>query len=790
MASLFTPLLAASALILSSCGVGDQAPQPDTSNPPPQTRSSERQQTFSQAELEELVAPIALYSDPLLARVLMASSNPLELVEASRWVKQNKHLKGSELLAAAEKQRWVYSVKQLTATPSVLIMMSDKLDWTRKLQHAVIVQEPDVLDAVLRVRAVAQAAQDTLNPTDEQKVARLTEDNKDVGIVAQAPQPDISNPPPQTESGEGQEQRVRAVAQAAQDTLNPHEQKVARLTEDNKDVGTVAQAPQPDISNPPPQTEPGEGQEQRVRAVAQATQDTLNPHEQKVARLTGDNKDVGTVAQAPQPDISNPPPPTEPGEGQEQRVRAVAQAAQDTLNPTDEQKVARLTEDNKDVGTGAQASQPDAANPSQTQSGEISSQTQLGETQKTFSQAGLDQLVAPIALYPDALLARVFMASTYPDEVVEASRWVDDNQSLQSSELKAAAEKQRWDYSVKQLTATPSVLAMMSDKLNWTEKLGDAVLAQQADLMDAVQRLRTIAQSHGKLKTTEEQKVSLRREGSRDAAVIAATNPTDKQKELRRSEGSRDAIVIEPTNAETIYVPYYDSAVVYGEWPYPDHPPLHWPEYYSGPVPVTAGIAFAAFGVGAWMAQDQGWGGDFDWHRRHIHHRRGFNDNYRDATRWAHNPDHRRSVRYKNPDVAEKFDRNRGSRASRTISRNNEGVADRDQRDYRANVHNRGGSDRKAATQKRASNKQVKSADRSKKRLVQDRAPRRSDLGAASERQTRMQANRDRASQMRMPADLDRRSFAADRSIERAMIRGFFGGGVQREMRGFGGRRR
>src|SRR5687767_1350039 len=119
MISLFTPLLTAGALILFSYVVGAQAPQPATSNPPPQTQSGERQKTFSQAELEQLVAPIALYSDALLARVLMASIHPLEVVKASRWVEQNKSLQGSELLAAADDQRWDYSVRQLTAMPSV-----------------------------------------------------------------------------------------------------------------------------------------------------------------------------------------------------------------------------------------------------------------------------------------------------------------------------------------------------------------------------------------------------------------------------------------------------------------------------------------------------------------------------------------------------------------------------------------------------------------------------------------------------------------------------------------------
>ena len=434
-------------------------------------------------------------------------------------------------------------------------------------------------------------------------------------------------------------------------------------------------------------------------------------------------------------------------------------------------------------GAGAQAP-PDNANPppqtqSQTQSGEPQetlSQTQSGEAKETFSQAELDQLVAPIALYPDALLARVIMAATYPDEVVEASRWVEENKSLQGSELKAAADKQRWDYSVKQLTATPSVLAMMSDKIQWTEKLGDAVLAQQADLMDAVQRLRTIAQSHGKLKTTDEQKVSRRSEGSRDAVVIAATKATDEQattkatdqqKVSRRTEGSRDAIVIEATQPDTIYVPYYDPAVVYGEWPYPDYPPYYWPGYYYGPDPLTAGIVFAAFGVGAWAVHDHWWGGDFDWHRHHIHHRRDFNDNNRNATRWSHNADHRGGVRYKNRDVAEKFDRKRDSRAARKLSRDNEAVTDRDRRDRQANVDNRAGSERKAA-QKPASNKQVKNADPSQKRLGQGPAARRSDFRADGGRQMRMQAEREWRGQARMQGNWERPSFAAQRGGERA----------------------
>ena len=142
----------------------------------------------------------------------------------------------------------------------------------------------------------------------------------------------------------------------------------------------------------------------------------------------------------------------------------------------------------------AQSAQPPAPAPSQ----------QLLKTEE------LDQLVAPVALYPDTLLASVLMASTYPLEVVQADRWASANKGLKGEKLKAEADKQPWDDSIKQLAATPSVLNMMSTQLEWTQKLGDAVLAQQADVMDAVQRLRSKAQAEKKLTTTKEQKVSVR----------------------------------------------------------------------------------------------------------------------------------------------------------------------------------------------------------------------------------------------------------------------------------------
>ncbi|MDD2744804.1 MAG: DUF3300 domain-containing protein, partial [Rhodocyclaceae bacterium] len=131
----------------------------------------------------------------------------------------------------------------------------------------------------------------------------------------------------------------------------------------------------------------------------------------------------------------------------------------------------------------------------------------VAPAQKTFSQEELDQLMAPIALYPDALLAQILMASTYPLEVVQAARWVKANPKVTGKALEGAMVNQTWDPAVKSLTSVPQVLQQMNDKLDWTQKLGDAFLAQQADVMDTVQLLRAKASANGNLKTTEQQVV-------------------------------------------------------------------------------------------------------------------------------------------------------------------------------------------------------------------------------------------------------------------------------------------
>ncbi len=262
-----------------------------------------------------------------------------------------------------------------------------------------------------------------------------------------------------------------------------------------------------------------------------------------------------------------------------------------------------------------------------------------------LSAAQLEQLLAPIALYPDALLSQVLMASTYPLEVVEAARWSQANPKVTGKALDEAMQKQNWDPSVKSLATFPSVLAMMNDKLDWTEQLGNAFLDQQKDVMDAVQRLRAKAQAQGALKSSPQQTV-----------VVHPATSTAPQ-----------VIVIQPAQPEVVYVPSYNPTVVYGAWAYPAYPP--YPVYPPGYVAATSMISFSA-GVAAGYAM---WG-NFDWpdhdvdidvnHYTNFTHvsppppgqRPGIQPGV-GSYAWSHDPAHRRGVPYNNPAVAQRFNR-------------------------------------------------------------------------------------------------------------------------------------
>lgn len=247
-----------------------------------------------------------------------------------------------------------------------------------------------------------------------------------------------------------------------------------------------------------------------------------------------------------------------------------------------------------------------------------------------LSAGQLEQLVAPVALYPDSLLAQVLMASTYPLEVVQAARWAKDNPNLKDKALDDALQQQPWDASVKSVVAFPQVLQMMNEKLDWTEQLGDAFLAQQKDVMDAVQRLRTKAQAAGNLNSGKEQTV--RTEAG--------------------SGGSPQTIIIEPAETNTVYVPVYNPTVVYGPWAYPAYPPYYWyPPGYVATSVISFGLGVAA-GYALW--------GDWDWHHGDINV--DIND-YRHFTRndwhgdhnWRHDPEHRKGVPYRNDRVEKQF---------------------------------------------------------------------------------------------------------------------------------------
>jgi hypothetical protein len=262
--------------------------------------------------------------------------------------------------------------------------------------------------------------------------------------------------------------------------------------------------------------------------------------------------------------------------------------------------------------------------------GAMAQQPATAPTQPLLKPAELDQLLAPIALHPDPLLSEVLIASTYPLEVVQADRWAKSNKALKGDALTAALAKQSWDDSVKSLVQVPDMLAMMSEQLDWTQKLGDAVLAQQADVMDAIQRLRARARANGKLESTKEQTVTV------------------------KTEGQKQYVVIEPASPSEIYVPYYEPAAVYGDWPYPDYAPYYFPPppgYFAGGVLAT-GVAFAA-GV----AVRHAFWGNCDWGRGNINVVTNRSVDIANVNRgkWEHNADHRQGVRYNNADVRQKF---------------------------------------------------------------------------------------------------------------------------------------
>jgi hypothetical protein len=278
----------------------------------------------------------------------------------------------------------------------------------------------------------------------------------------------------------------------------------------------------------------------------------------------------------------------------------------------------------------------------------------------------LDSLVAPIALYPDPLLAQTLAASTYPLEIVQLQQWLAKNPGLKDQALVDAVAKQPWDPSIQALAALPDVVKRLADDLQWTTDLGNAFLAQQTDVMDAVQRMRKKAQDKGNLKTTEQQKV--------ETKVIE----------------SKSVIVVEQANPQVVYVPSYDPVVVYGPPIYP-YPPIYYPYYPAGYY--AAGVAIS-FGVGVMMGAfwSGGWGWGCGWSNNeiNINNNNNFNRNSNigngnrpsqlpgggrggvgngnrasqqpaggrggaGGSNWKHNPQHRGGAPYRDRATADRF---------------------------------------------------------------------------------------------------------------------------------------
>lgn len=293
------------------------------------------------------------------------------------------------------------------------------------------------------------------------------------------------------------------------------------------------------------------------------------------------------------------------------------------------------------------------------------SPVQAQEGPPAFSQAELDQMLAPIALYPDALLAQILMASTYPLEVVEAARWSRANPGLEGAGAVEAVADQPWDPSVKALVAFPQVLARLDEDLVWMSRLGDAFLLQEEQVMAAVQGLRERAHAAGHLDRLEHVRVH------RDETVI----------------------VIEPAHPQVVYVPYYHPTVVYGGWWWPAYPPVYWappPGYYSRlGFYWYPGIRVSSFFFFT----------TFHWHHRHVvllprhHHKPVYrlgikHPRFVDAQRWQHNPKHRRGVAYHHPKLQQRYGGHEHSRRDATRSVGVQSVQsqrswDRDRRDWR-----------------------------------------------------------------------------------------------------------
>lgn len=261
-----------------------------------------------------------------------------------------------------------------------------------------------------------------------------------------------------------------------------------------------------------------------------------------------------------------------------------------------------------------------------------------------FSQAELDQMLAPIALYPDALLSQVLIASTYPLEIIQADRWVRSNKDLKTEDALKFAENKDWDPSVKALVAFPDILHRLSDDVDWTQRLGDAFLSNEDQVMDSVQRLRKRAYATGNLEKAQHITV----------------------------EQDDNNIIIEPREERVVYVPVYDTRVVYGNWWWPHYPPVYW--HYPSNYTYVSGFYW---GTSIYLGPTYFYS-SCHWRDRRVvvidrHHHYGGNTRFytgrsivrhEGSRQWRHDPAHRHGVAYYNNNLRETYDSRRESHQS------------------------------------------------------------------------------------------------------------------------------
>jgi len=287
------------------------------------------------------------------------------------------------------------------------------------------------------------------------------------------------------------------------------------------------------------------------------------------------------------------------------------------------------------------------------------------------SKEQLEQLLAPIALYPDSLLSQVLMACTYPADVADAAKWVKAHPDNKGDSAVKAVQDQPWDPSVQSLAAFPQILDMMGAQPDWVQKTGDAFLASSKDVLDAVQRLRAKAQQAGNLKSTEQQN------------VIVEKEPTTQQ----------TIIKVEPAQPETVYVPAYNPSVVYGAWPYPSYPPYYYPPppYYYPGAALASGIAFG-IGVAAigsiWGGCNWG-GGDVN---INVNKYNNINSNRQISNnKFEHNSANRRGVPYGDQASRDKFgSKGVGDASARNDYRGRDQGRDSQRQQAQSSLQNRG----------------------------------------------------------------------------------------------------